>query len=138
MQLFYFFKSRCLIDCNFFPCSGKRPVVQNIFHHRFHIVEKFCFPLVGVVIPPESSFEETPVYEYEDSVKVELTLQESGRFMEIDTDKATFIVTKSKFPVAKGRTHIYNLNSNVNSNSNSYSYSNYDYNYKYNYNNSHN
>eukprot|EP00057_Strongylocentrotus_purpuratus_P019016 XP_011673490.1 PREDICTED: uncharacterized protein LOC105442755 [Strongylocentrotus purpuratus] len=75
--------------------EGNRPVVQHIFHHRFETVETLCFPLVGFVIPPESSFEETPVYAYDNSMQVELTLKESGRFMEIDTGKATFIVTKN-------------------------------------------
>eukprot|EP00057_Strongylocentrotus_purpuratus_P027228 XP_011681702.1 PREDICTED: uncharacterized protein LOC100889353 isoform X2 [Strongylocentrotus purpuratus] len=75
--------------------EGNRPVVQQIFHHRFHIVDIFRFPLVGVVLPPKSSFKEIPVYAYDNSIKVELTLKESGRFMEIDTGKATFIVKKN-------------------------------------------
>ena len=50
------------------------------------------------VIPVESAFGENPVYSYDSSLQVQMILpQKEDRFMEIDNDKATYVLRKSTF-----------------------------------------
>nr|XP_054757398.1 uncharacterized protein LOC129263515 [Lytechinus pictus] len=71
-----------MISCN-------RPIVKELFTHKFdHHVRTFTFP---VIIPPEAAFDVAAQYAYESSAPVQIILKEDDHYMEIDTEKATFV-----------------------------------------------
>ena len=75
----------------FISIAGNRPVVENIYRVR---LDNSLIP----VIPVESAFGENPVYSYDSSLQVQMILpQKEDRFMEIDNDKATYVLRKSTF-----------------------------------------
>ncbi|XP_030848560.1 uncharacterized protein LOC100892317 isoform X2 [Strongylocentrotus purpuratus] len=69
--------------------KDNRPVVENIFS-KIIILDSLLIP----VIPVDSAFDENPVYSYDCSAQVEMILEDGDRHMEIDTDKATYVLYK--------------------------------------------
>ncbi|XP_003727545.2 uncharacterized protein LOC100893893 [Strongylocentrotus purpuratus] len=77
--------------------KGNRPVVENIFSV---ILDNSRTP----VIPVESAFRVNPVYSYDSSLQVQMILQQKeDRFMEIDNDKATYVLREKTVTINKYR-----------------------------------
>ncbi|XP_041467042.1 uncharacterized protein LOC121417411 [Lytechinus variegatus] len=69
--------------------EGNRPIVKELFTHKFdHHIRTFPF---SVIIPPNAAFDVAAQYTYDSSTPVQIILKEDDQYMEIDTDKATFV-----------------------------------------------
>ncbi|XP_030849491.1 uncharacterized protein LOC105437773 [Strongylocentrotus purpuratus] len=80
--------------------KGNRPVVENIFSKQLpsERLKNSCTP----VIPRKSAFRVNLVYSYDSSLQVQMILpQKQDRFMEIDNDKATYVLCKKTVTINK-------------------------------------
>ena len=82
--------------------------MKRVFSYQFDLdIKSFSFPLKSApILQPDVAFEVNPMYVYQKSIEVQVILKEGDRYMEIDTDRATYIVRKRKFAEAIVRIYL--------------------------------